>query len=349
MVLKAMELTNIRSYKSGLFEFSEGVNIIVGPNASGKTNLIEAILMVCQGKSFKSSDHDIIHRDEEWGRIDATFDEGERSVKLKKEPPSKIFTIDDIDKKRLQGEALVPVVLFEPSHMLLLGGEPERRRSYIDGILSQVVPGFKTTINSYKRALSQRNRLLKQENISPEHLFVWDVRISELAGEIVDIRLKYVDIINKVFTKNYRSVSGNKEVIKLVYETKLSVEQYSNSMLAKLKTGFRIDKLRGFTSYGPHRDDLSVILDGNEARQNASRGETRSIVLALKIAELDLITNKTGKSPLLLLDDVFGELDGKRRRMLAQTMRSHQTFITTTDADAIVKSFMQNYNVITTN
>jgi DNA replication and repair protein RecF len=347
MVLKAMELVNIRSYENGLFEFSEGVNIIVGPNASGKTNLLEAIHIVCQGKPFKSSDSDMIRRDKEWGRIDASFSEGERAVKLKKEPPEKLFVIDDIDKKRLLGNSLIPLVLFEPSHMLLLGGEPERRRNYIDSLLSQVEPHFKKILSSFKRVLAQRNRLLKQDNASVSQMFVWDVRLSELAGEIVEKRIAYVEKINDMFTENYRSVSGNNENLKLVYETKMSKKQYANSLLQRLKSSFELDRLRGFTGFGPHRDDLSVLIDGNEARQSASRGETRSIVLALKIAELDLITEKTGKKPLLLLDDVFGELDGKRRRMLAQTMKDNQTFITTTDADAIVKSFMADYNVIT--
>ena len=226
MVLKALELINIRSYKSGLFQFSSGVNIVVGPNASGRTNLLEAIYMVCQGKPFKSSDNDMVHRDTNRGRIEASFDKSQRTVKIKKDHLEKKFVVDDIDKKRLLGDSLIPVVLFEPSHMLLLGGEPERRRNYIDGLLSQVVPSFKKTLGAYKRALAQRNRLLKQDNIEPEHLFVWDVRISELAGEIVEHRLEYVDIINGMFTRDYRSVSGNKEVLELVYETKLNKKQY---------------------------------------------------------------------------------------------------------------------------
>jgi len=347
MGLKAMELTNVRSYKSGLFQFTEGVNIIVGPNASGKTNLLEAIHAVCQGKAFRSSDYDLVNRDSEWARLEATFSGGERILKIKKEPLDKTFVINDTEKKRLSVDTLVPLVLFEPSHMLFLSGEPERRRNYIDGLLSQIEPSHKKKLNAYKRALAQRNRLLKQENTNPDNLFVWDIRLSELAGEIFEKRQQCVDRINDVFTKNYRSVSGNKEDLELIYETKLSKEQYAGSLLKKLKTNYELDKLRGFTGSGPHRDDLGVIIDKNDAKFSASRGETRSIVLALKIAELDFIPEKTGKKPLLLLDDVFGELDGKRRRMLAQTMRSHQTFITTTDADAIVKSFMEDYNVIT--
>lgn len=347
-MLQALELQHIRSYHDGLFEFASGVNIIVGPNASGKTNLLEAIHMSTQGSGFKSDDADMIARDSEWGRIDAAFDNQARTVKLRATPKSKVFIIDDIERKRLTGELLLPVVLFEPGHMLLIGGEPERRRAYIDGILSQVEPGFKKLLASYKRTLLQRNRLLKQDTISPEHMFVWDLRLSELAGLLVAHRMQYVSLVNDQLVSSYRSVSGNNEHLEAVYETKIPVESYTQAHLRKLKTDFELDRLRGFTGSGPHRDDVRIVLDDSDASLSASRGEARSIILALKIVELALVREKSTVPPMLLLDDVFSELDGRRRRMLAQTLQHTQTFITTTDADAIVKSFMQDYNVIAT-
>lgn len=303
--------------------------------------------MSAHGAGFKSGDEDMISRGSEWGRIDATYDSQMRTVKLKSEPKSKVFVIDDIERKRLTGDLLLPLVLFEPGHMLLIGGEPERRRAYIDGILSQVEPGFKKLLASYKRTLLQRNRLLKQETISPEHMFVWDLRLSELAGLLVEHRTAYVHLVNEQLITSYRSVSGNEELLEAIYESKLPVGQYTQAHLQKLRSDFELDRLRGFTGSGPHRDDIRIVLDGSDASLSASRGETRSIILALKIVELSLVRHKSASEPMLLLDDVFSELDGKRRRMLAQTLQDTQTFITTTDADAIVKSFMQDYNVIT--
>lgn len=346
-MLEALQLQHIRSYSNGLFEFADGVNIIVGPNASGKTNLLEAIHMSAQGASFKSSDEDMIARGTQWGRIDANFGEHTHVVKLKAGPLSKSFVIDDVEKKRFPAEAAVPIVLFEPGHMLLIGGEPERRRNYVDGILSQVEPGFKKLLSSYKRTLLQRNRLLKQEHVAPEHLFVWDLRLSELAGVLVAHRAAYIDIVNEKLVSSYRSVSGNQELLEAVYEAKLPVEGYTQAHLQKLKADFALDRARGFTGSGPHREDVRIIIDGADASLSASRGETRSIILALKIVELSIVRERSLVAPLLLLDDVFSELDGKRRRLLAQTLQETQTFITTTDADAIIKSFMQNYNVIT--
>jgi len=348
-MLRSLELKNIRSYDKGSFEFESGVNIIVGPNASGKTNLLESIHMVCLGSGFKSTDTDMVARGSEWGRLDAVYADDTRIVKIRTAPADKAFVINDLEKKQLRAPYTVPVVLFEPNHMLLLGGEPERRRSYVDGILSQVDPQFKKNLNAYKRTLAQRNRLLKQERVDPDHMFVWDLRLSELSGEVVRKRAEYVSVINDNLITNYRSVSGNDEVLEIYYDSKLTVSSYAQAHLQKLKLDFDLDRTRGFTGSGAHRDDIGVRLDGAEARLSASRGETRSIVLALKMAELDIVRQESTRSPLLLLDDVFSELDGKRRRLLAQALRNTQAFITTTDADAIVKGFLEDYNVIATN
>jgi len=348
-MLQTLELTNVRSYKAGLFQFSDSVNIIVGPNASGKTNLLEAVYLVTTGTAFKSDDSNMISRDSEWARIDCHFDDQTRVVKIKRSPTSKIFIFDDLEKKRFPPDKNIPVVLFEPIHLLLLGGEPERRRTYIDNLLIQTEISYGSLLKSYKRILSQRNKLLKQETVSPEHLFVWDVQLSDIAGKVVELRKKYTDFLQEQLTENYQSVSGNKETLNIAYESKIPVDQYANELLKKLKHNFALDKARGYTGSGPHRDDLRISIDGHDARDSASRGEIRSIVLALKIAELNILEQKTGKKPLLLLDDVFSELDGKRRRTLSETLQKYQTFITTTDADVVIEHFSKSCNIIPTN
>lgn len=348
-MLQTLELANVRSYKNGLFQFSDSVNIIVGPNASGKTNLLEAIHMVCKGEAFKSDDANMINHSSEWARIDCQYDDQIRVVKLKKSPLSKTFVFDDLEKKRFPADKIIPVVLFEPIHLLLLGGEPERRRAYIDNLLTQTEPGFGALLKSYKRIVSQRNRLLKQETISLEHLFVWDVQLSDIAGKVIEFRKKYTDFLQEQITENYQSVSGNNETLSITYESKIPGTHYANELLKKLKHDFELDKARGYTGSGPHRDDLKITIDGHDVRDSASRGETRSIVLALKMAELNILEQKTGEKPLLLLDDVFSELDGKRRRTLSETLQKYQTFITTTDADVVIEHFSKSCNIIPTN
>jgi DNA replication and repair protein RecF len=346
-MLQTLELTNLRSYKSGLFEFSPAVNIIVGPNASGKTNLLEAIYMVAKGVAFKSDDRSMVRYDEEWARISATFQDGHaRSVKIVQHPFKKSFVFDDVEKFRFTERYALGVVLFEPMHMLLLSGEPDRRRAYIDELLAQTEIGYLQLLKDYKRTLLQRNRLLKNETIGPEHLFVWDVRLSDLGGKIVEKRLGLLEQLRIRLSQDYRSVSGNQEVLGIEYDSKLPGEQYANAFLQGLTQSFALDRMRGYTGTGPHRDDISISLNGASARESASRGETRSIVLALKIAELRLLEEKTGKKPLLLLDDVFSELDGKRRRTLANTLQNYQVFITTTDADVVIEHFSKTCNII---
>ena len=348
-MLQTLQLQNIRSYANGLFEFKPGVNIIVGPNASGKTNLLESIALLCQGSAFKSTDENMIRLQEPWGRIDGTISSVFRTAKLQRDPFRKTFILDDIEKKRLSSRASYPVVLFEPEHMLLLSSEPERRRSYIDTVLKLTEKEFSQTTTKYKRALAQRNRLLKTENVQAGDMFVWDLQISELAGKIVEARQAYITKANKELTRRYRSVSGNKETLQLHYESKVEPGNYAASLMDMLANSFETDRLRGFTGVGPHRDDVRILLNERDARTDASRGESRSIILALKITELELVARDQDRQPLLLLDDVFSELDGKRRQTLAKTLQKYQTFITTTDADVVIEHFTESNIIPITN
>jgi DNA replication and repair protein RecF len=344
VMLQTLELSNFRSYEDGLFGFEPGVNIIVGANASGKTNLLEAIHVICTLQSFKSSDKDLIKLEQEWSRLEAMTDDSVRVVKLQKDKP-KIMEIDSVIKKRLSPQTSLPVVVFEPEHMLLLSNEPERRRSYLDGILSMTKPGYKTALLDYRRALSQRNRLLKQEHITADQLFVWDVQLAQRAGAIATARQELVSILNTSCHAHYQSISSSKEALQLTYTSKLSLANYSDQLLQYLRQNVETDMQRGFTGAGPHRDDLLITLKDTDARTTASRGETRTIVLSLKIAELHILHEQTGKKPILLLDDVFSELDGSRRRSLAEALQDYQTFLTTTDADVAVDHFSK-YNII---
>lgn len=343
-MLRTLELTNFRSYTNGLFGFEPGVNIIVGSNASGKTNLLEAIHTICTLQGFISTDKDLVTIGKEWMRLEALTDDSTRVVKLVLQK-SKIMEIDGEAKKRLTSATILPVVVFEPEHMLLLGNEPDRRRSYLDSILSLIRPSYKSELLAYRRALSQRNKLLKQESFSGDQLFVWDLQLAEKAGIIVKNRLQLVNLLQEVCQKHYQTISNSKEILKFTYISKIPLENYSDQLLTSLKQTIDIDRARGFTGTGPHRDDLLVELKNSDARITASRGETRSIVLALKIAELELLHEQTGKSPIFLLDDVFSELDGSRRRALAEALKDYQTFLTTTDADVAIDHFSA-YNII---
>jgi DNA replication and repair protein RecF len=346
-----LRLQHFRSYSDESFEIEPGVNIIVGPNASGKTNLLEAILMLCRGSSYRAKDTELVQYDAPWARIDALTETEQRTIKLHVEPNGlvrKEFVINEQTLRRLSHQKTWPVVLFEPNHLQLLTGSPEPRRDYLDQLLDQLYPGFSTTRRQYKRALAQRNALLKGEARGLGQLFAWNVRLSTLGGQIAEQRLELVSQLNEQIAKSYSDLASHQTNVTIRYVSTCPAKNYGTELLHKLEQSTELDQRRGFTAYGPHRDDWMVELSGKPAEQTASRGETRTMLLALKILELQLVESVRGKKPILLLDDVFSELDGARRMALTETLKTHQTFITTTDADVVVQHFLEQCNIIPT-
>jgi DNA replication and repair protein RecF len=238
--------------------------------------------------------------------------------------------------------------LFEPDHLLLLSGAPDLRRTFLDDIVEQTVIGFGSTRRHYKRVLAQRNSLLKKNPKDlHEQLFVWNVRCSELGGKIALERQRLIQDFNEQISGIYNRLAGHKNTVAIEYSSPFPAGRYETALLQKLEQSTEIDVYRGFTAYGPHRDDMSVLIDSHHVQEAASRGETRTLVLALKILEMHLLEKARGQKPLLLLDDVFSELDGKRRQALTKFVNTYQTFITTTDADTVVRHFTES-NIIPT-
>ncbi len=284
-----IRLQNFRSYQDSSYEFEEGVNVIVGPNASGKTNIIEAILVASRGKSYRAKDLEVIKHGQPWARIDADLGSKHRVVKIEKQQDSvkKSFELDDKKLLRLLGSNRIPVVLFEPNHLLMLGGSPELRRAFLDLLIEQTDHEYGPTINKYKRALLQRNRLLK--NNMPGQLFAWDIRLSELGAQIVAARHLMIKRINEQLTPTYTQLAKHKSQLTLTYSNPVSAETYGSYLLKKLQKDQPLDLLRGFTAAGPHREDMVFDLNGQPLANTASRGETRTTLLALKIIELQIL------------------------------------------------------------
>jgi DNA replication and repair protein RecF len=348
-MLSTIRLQNFRSYVDDSFELGAGVNIVVGPNASGKTNLLEAILVVARGGSYRAKDNELVRFEAPWARIEAGLRDSERIVKLERQNGTvkRSFVINEQVLLRLSLQKTIPTVLFEPNHLSLLTGSPEQRRTFLDDLIEQTVPGYGTTKRVYRRVLSQRNALLKKGYKSAsQQVFVWNLRLSELGGRIAFERAKLIEAINQYATETYQGLSHTDATVQFAYESACSLEQYETSLLKALEQNLERDCIIGHTGAGPHRDDMSVVLNGRPAEETASRGETRTIVLMLKIIELRLLTEARGTTPLLLLDDVFSELDGKRRHALTTYLQPYQTFITTTDADVVLKHFTDSCNII---
>lgn len=341
-----LRLQNFRSFGNSSFELSPGVNIVVGPNASGKTNLLEAVLVLAQGSSYRAKDAELVRFEKPWARLDARIANGsQRTVKITVEPQTKTYELDGKPYRRLSHSGNLPIVLFEPDHLRLLSGGPERRRDYLDDLLEQTTPGYGTLRRKYRRALTQRNNLLKKGG-SGTQIFPWDLRLSEMAGQIVKARADLAEQINKQIGKLYKKLSGGRLKAELAYHSRWPADNYETRLLKELASDLELDKLRGFTGAGPHREDLLVFFNGRPAQEVASRGEIRTLVLALKIIELKLLEDIRGITPLLLLDDVFSELDGRRRHALTDYLAAYQTFITTTDADSVLSHFTESANII---
>ena len=342
-MITTIRLQHFRSYSDASFELSPGVNIIVGPNASGKTNLLEAILLVLRGNSYRTRDSNLVRFQADWSRLDVNLPDQKRVVKLTGSMPDsveKIFEIDDQRLSRLHTSRMLPVVLFEPDHLLLLGGSPDGRRVFLDDLIEQISPQFGAVRRQYRRVLAHRNALLKRNphDLVPQ-LFVWNLRLSELAGQIVRERVKLIDIFSDYAQDLYTSLSGDAKKLTFSYICRFPLENYETTLLKKLEQSVPAEVARGFTAYGPHRDDLGVFVDDRLISEVASRGEARTIILVLKILELHILQEKTGQKPVLLLDDVFSELDTSRRQALTRHVAGYQTFITTTDADVVIHHF----------
>ncbi len=343
-MITSLRLQHFRSYDDVSFEFDQAVNIIVGPNASGKTNLLEAVQIIALGSSYRAKDAELVQFGSTWARLDALSPTQSRVVKFQGEQTiKKSFEIDGQLLSRLMQPRTLPVVLFEPNHLLLLSSSPDLRRTFLDDLIEQTVNGFGATRRHYRRVLAQRNALLKKNPADiTQQLFVWNLRLSELGGQIARARAELISRFNDRAGGLYDELAGRHNVIDLQYISKFPADQYETGLLHKLESNLELDVMRGYTVYGPHRDDLAVLIDGHPMQEAASRGETRTLVLALKVLELQMLEEARQQKPLLLLDDVFSELDAQRRKALTQFVRSYQTFITTTDADVLTGYFGQS-------
>jgi DNA replication and repair protein RecF len=349
MAITSIRLQDFRTYNDESFEFEPGVNIVVGPNASGKTNLLESILVLSRGGSYRARDAELVRFNKPWARIDGVFEKHTRLMKLEEKNgrTEKSFLIDDKPYKRLSLERTLPVVLFEPNHLQFIIRGPEQRREYIDGLLERSEAGFKALSGNYRRVLAQRNALLKHgAKAAKKQLFVWNVRISELGSKLAESRARLITEINKDISKTYSKISQKKSVVEVFYDSQFPIDTYASKLLHKLENSEDLELERGFTAYGPHREDIIFYLNGQLVGETASRGEMRTLVLALKIYELNLIEVTRQQKPIFLLDDVFSELDGARRHSLVNYLKNYQAIITTTDADAIIEHFTDANKII---
>jgi DNA replication and repair protein RecF len=350
MRIKSLRLQDFRNYDDRTINFSDKVNIIVGKNAQGKTNILEAIFFLVIGKSFRSpKEKEVIKWDKESGKINGTFAKKYRDIDIEmifSQKQKKIIKIDSIGIRKI-GELLgsVNAVFFSPSELRLVKDSPDERRRFMNVILSQTDKRYFYLLERYEKVLANRNKLLKNSmdiNALKDTIDIWDRALSELAEKIYKARTTLISELTPYAKKAHEFLSSGKEKLDLVYQSSFVGEDYAKKMMKYLEKNIEKDFKLGYTSVGVHRDEIDIFLNGVEVKSFGSQGQQRTTALSLKLAELEIIKNRTGEEPILLLDDVFSELDSDRRKKLLKFTSKAQTIITCTDFDENIEELQPN-------
>jgi DNA replication and repair protein RecF len=334
--LRRLRLRNHRNYAQLDLVPGEGVNVFIGPNGQGKTNLLEAVAMLALSSSPRARrESELVGPVAPASRIDAVVANGqitrEISIALDVEGERTHRTIE-VDGKRRRAVDLpgnFRVTLFWPDDLGLVKAGPELRRRFLNQMLVQVEPGYARALAGLRRILEQRNSLLKRmaagdggEDVLP----AWDEELIKVSGEIVDARAKAVRELEPEAARCHGQIAAG-ERLEIAYEGP------PENFAAAVHNSLAEDLRRGSTSIGPHRDDLRILLDGEDARAFGSQGQQRTAVVSLKLAEAALIERRTGERPVLLLDDVLSELDGDRRAaLLGEVAAGGQVIVTSVEA-----------------
>lgn len=340
MSITRVSIANIRSHELFVADLDESVTLVLGKNGAGKTSLLEALYFMLQGTSFRGRDADMIaHNTTRADILLAYANDEKRRAALQhtaEGKTKKTFNVQDKTSLRLPKQHRHPVVLFEPDELRLIASSPDRRRKFFDAILTRLYPEYATVLSRYQRTLLQRNELLKQRETMEssswsDTLFAYDIKFAELSHIIVRMRREFVATANCHLSRLYSQMARSEHTITTHYKSTLSLDSYQQHLLRTLQSNHVADSYRGYTTAGPHRDDFVVYLDGHPATATASRGEMRTIMLSYKLLEVQLQREIYQQDPLILMDDVFSELDTTREQHLMQSLAGYQTLITATD------------------
>lgn len=347
MQVKSVVLRNFRNYAFEKFVFSSGENILVGDNAQGKTNLLESIYFSCIGKSFKTkNEKELIKAGTSFSTINLDFEKqnGDNKIFIELKSGEKYIKLNEINITKISGLlGNLCCVFFSPSELKLVKEAPEDRRKFLDIDISQLNKSYYLALLKYNKILKERNKLLKStdnEKIILETLPIWDYQLVNVASEIILDRLDFIKKLNLYSKKEHEFLSDNLETLRLSYASVDDFEIKSKNeieeiLLKKLKENYEKDLRLRYTTVGPHRDDIKIFLNDFDVKTFGSQGQQRTTLLSIKLAELEIFKEVYGEYPILLLDDVFSELDEKRKKRLFERTKKVQTFITTTKFDGI--------------
>ena len=348
MIVTRLEMDGFRNLETGFIEPVPGVNIVYGRNAQGKTNLLEAFWFFTGGRSFRGSrDAETIAFGRDTARLRLEFQAGgreqEAEITLAARRSAVLNGVPLPAASRLAGQFCA--VVFSPAHLSLVRDGPEERRKFLDAAYCQLRPGYLRILSDFQRALTQRNALLKTlraQGGSRGQLEIWDERLAHAGAQVFAARCAYVRRLAPEAERVYRGLSSGKEAFALRYSSAAGEENAPPSavretLYRQLVENRETDIAAGFTTSGPHRDDLTVEISGLAARSFASQGQQRSAVLALKLAEASVLRKVTGEQPVALLDDVMSELDLTRQDYILNHIHGWQVFLTGCDPSAVLR------------
>ena len=343
MIIKNLRLTNFRNYGLQDIAFSDGLNVIYGENAQGKTNVLEAIFLCSTGRSHRTQkDAEMIMFGENAAVVRLELerrDYGPYVIEIEIQRSGRKSVLINGAPQRRAGDmlGLLNCVIFSPEDLSIIKEEPQLRRRFLDMFISQIKPAYYFNLHRYLATLRQRNSLLRQSRENPrllDTLDAWNVPLAETGAEVMRERVYFIEKIGGFAKTNHAAITDGAEELVVTYEPSL---KYNNSgdikaeFLRALENGLQSDVARMSTNCGPHKDDVVCAIGGRNLRLYGSQGQQRTAALALKMAQIDAMARETGETPVLLLDDVMSELDRSRQKNLSHNMKNTQTFMTGTE------------------
>ena len=336
MRITSLSVHNFRNHQCSTLNLDAGINVLVGPNAQGKTNLLEAIYLSCVGRGWRTvRDNEMVQFGQEsalvqvnaqkkFGNVEIAIRLGlglKKSISINRVPIVKVA--------ELMGQ--INCIFFSPDELKLVKETPADRRRFMNIDLSQIDKTYFYALSRYNKILQQRNASLKNK-CDLRELSIWDAQLIKQGSILIQKRQAFIAKLIPYVIAKHRALTGNQETISLTYETATDFAQ-------ALENARERDMRLCTTTVGPHRDDLAILINGKDVRMYGSQGQQRTVALSIKLAELDLFADLTGEKPILLLDDVFSELDSSRQERLLKIIANTQVIITATDAPPVGKIF----------
>ena len=358
MRLRDLRLTNYRNCKDLELLFDSGKILIIGKNAQGKTNILERIYLVSTLKSPRTSNNiELINFESESAEINANIVKSNTDIELDysySREKKRELRVNKVKTTPKNFKTVLKTVLFSTADLLLLRGNPSDRRDWLDRAISQIYPAYDDRLSKYDKIRIQKNNLLKDYlktgNPNETLLDVYNEQLVIAGSNIIYLRKKFLKEIERVAREKHRIISET-ETLEMKYDCSFLDNEYELEEIASaFKNSLEARKLeemrRGQSCVGPHRDDIIFYINGNEATKFASQGQQRTVVLALKLSELDIITEKNGDEPVLLLDDVLAELDDIRQNYLLKSINENtQTIITSVDTVLFEEEFLKDVKI----